>query len=457
MNVIREKLQEWLGVERGCSCGQTHVVRTRFLFEGRLTDGLREMIETCGFRSPVVVGMDANLASGDGRTVAPLLETLDAKPIVHVFRSTDGIVIPNEETLKPFGRAIREANAQWVLGVGSGTVNDLCKYAASQAGLPYVVCPTAASMNGYTSTIAALKQQGLKVTVSCAPAVGLVVDPTIARRAPRILAAAGFADLMSKYVCNADWLLSYLVEGGYYCDVPFQLASAATDAIAPHARAVAAGESDAIALLEQALLLSGVAMAAAGSSSPASGGEHLISHYWEMLLPGCGQGTRFHGTQVGIGILIAATLYEQLAALSPADIDPETIAAQTPTWDGLETSLREQYGPAADAVVEQARKKYRSPEQARQKALGIAGQWSEIWARLSGVLKSVDEMRDLLQAVGAPTTVTGLGLKPDDLRRALAYCRHIRNRYTVFDFAADIGRWTEADQLVVLERSGTLR
>jgi len=176
-----------------------------------------------------------------------------------------------------------------------------------------------------------------------------------------------------------------------------------------------------------------------------------------MMIPGCGQGKRYHGTQVGIGILACATLYQRLADLEPHDINPDAVADQIPTWESLEARLREQFGTVADAVLEQARRKYRTPEQAKAKAADIAERWPHIWNRLRGILRSADQVRDLLETAGAPTTITALGLELCDLRRALGLCRHIRDRYTVLDFAADIGRWTEADQLAVLEQSGTLK
>ena len=42
-------------------------------------------------------------------------------------------------------------------------------------------------------------------------------------------------------------------------------------------------EKNAVAALMEGLVLSGIAMSYIGNSRPASGSEHHMSHYWEMM------------------------------------------------------------------------------------------------------------------------------------------------------------------------------
>ena len=60
------------------------------------------------------------------------------------------------------------AGAEALLAVGSGTINDLCKYAAFLDRKPYAVFGTAPSMNGYTSVSAAITEQGHKMSLPAA-------------------------------------------------------------------------------------------------------------------------------------------------------------------------------------------------------------------------------------------------------------------------------------------------
>ena len=72
-------------------------------------------------------------------------------------------------TRRPWRRSgARARSADALVAVGSGTINDLCKYAAAKDGKPYVVFATAPSMNGYTSMNAAITVDGHKKTLPAA-------------------------------------------------------------------------------------------------------------------------------------------------------------------------------------------------------------------------------------------------------------------------------------------------
>ena len=80
------------------------------------------------------------------------------------------------------------------------------------------------------------------------------------------------------------------------------------DALGPLAR-VGDGDPDAVVLLAKLLVLSGITMTIAGSSSPASGGEHLLSHYWDMINLRDDRPIRLHGAQVGVASVAMDALY----------------------------------------------------------------------------------------------------------------------------------------------------
>jgi len=371
--------------------------------------------------------------------------------------------VPDETTVDALREAAGAFGCDLLIGVGSGTVNDVCKSVATRLSIEYIAYATAASMNGYTSTVAALKRGGLKVTDPVDAPIAVYYDPDVIARAPRELAAAGFADLLSKYVCHADWHLAHAILDEHYCTHLGALSAQAVDAAVADISSseprtsVRADSSPRLASdqLMSALLLSGMVMAMAGSSSPASGGEHLISHFWDMTRPGSG-GRRWHGSQVGIGVLITSALYERLSQMDRPD--PAVIADQsTPTWDELEAGIRAQFGHASESVIEQARQKFLSPDQRSARVARIADRWDAIWEDLRPMLKTTDELRALLLRVGAPVTVRELGLDRQAAVDALEWARHLRARYTVLDFADDMGAFMPDDRDAVLEASGVLR
>ncbi len=56
----------------------------------------------------------------------------------------------------------RAKDSDLIVALSSGTVNDICKYASYLEGKNYISFPTAASMNGYTSSNASILVDGYK-------------------------------------------------------------------------------------------------------------------------------------------------------------------------------------------------------------------------------------------------------------------------------------------------------
>ncbi|MEO1273712.1 MAG: iron-containing alcohol dehydrogenase, partial [Myxococcota bacterium] len=230
-----------------------------------------------------------------------------------------------------------------VIVIGAGTLNDIAKMAAFKADLPYAVVGTAPSMNGYTSSIAALLTNGVKTTQPCRAPVVCLADLDIMANSPYRMIASGLGDLISKPVSNADWRLSFRLLDAHYADNVMVLVDEAARLLEGIAPGLAARDTEAVGRLTASLCLSGLAMSVAGTSAPASGGEHLISHYIDMTHFAFGQSHDFHGCQVGVGTITTAALYEKLAALDPSTIDIEARIAAWPAWPDHRDRLVEHF------------------------------------------------------------------------------------------------------------------
>ncbi len=336
-------------------------------------------------------------------------------------------------------------DAPGCLAVGSGTVNDLCKRATTVGGeRPFVVFGTAASMNGYASGIAAILSDGLKTTVASRPARAIVLDTAVLAAAPAELTRAGLGDLLSKPVSDSDWWLADQLEGGGYNDLPNRIVDAAVRAATDAAPGLAARELDAHAALGEALVLSGVAMMAAGSSAPASGGEHLLSHLWDMEALVAGRPTRLHGAQVGVTTCISAALYQHLLRAEPRFAEP-------PPWAEEAERIRRDFGSLADAILPQAKRKH---ARATARVAALRDRWSEMRDGLAGRgLPTPAQVRAPLSACGAPSTLSALGETRKNTARVLRLARDIRDRVTVLDVAFEVGVFPGAiDE--VLDASG---
>ena len=371
--------------------------------------------------SGLVVGDPATLAAVDGVVASDLDEKLVLPDHPH---ADDANV---DEVL----RRARDGGHRSLVAVGSGTVNDVCKMAAEKAGLPFVVLGTAASMNGYASGIAAILSGGLKTTVPARPARVVILDSEILAAAPLELAQAGLGDLLSKPVSMADWWLGHVLEGARFDQLPGRIVDVAIEEAARNAPGIATRELPAFEALARALVLSGVSMVAAGSSSPASGGEHLLSHLWDMESLVRGEPVRLHGAHVGVATTISAALYHALLELAAPTLPAD------PSWADEETRVRREHPELAETVVPQAKAKH---ARRAERSVELASDWPKIREGLAALsIPKPEEIRATLDAAGAPSTLDALGISRDSARSVLLRARDIRDRFTVLDLAFELG------------------
>jgi glycerol-1-phosphate dehydrogenase [NAD(P)+] len=187
-----------------------------------------------------------------------------------------------------------------LIGVGGGKALDAAKYIASLAGLPYFAVPTSLSNDGFCSPQASLMFQGKRRSLPTGLPEAVVVDLAVCRHAPLRLWHSGVGDLCSKFTAVSDWKLAFHRRGAPVND----LAALMSDASVFQFMANPASDEQGIQLLATALMLNGVAMEIAGSSRPASGSEHLISHALDMT----GARQRLHGLQTGTAAYLVSSL-----------------------------------------------------------------------------------------------------------------------------------------------------
>ncbi len=347
---------------------------------------------------------------------------------------------PNEQAVALVAGQLAGSPAV-LMGVGSGALNDLCKYVATQRGVPYVGVPTAPSVDGYASPIAALHLQGVKTTFPVQAPRAVVADLDVLTTAPTRLVLSGFGDLVGKLTSLRDWELAQLLfHEPFAPDVATRLEQVALDVLGC-ARTLATKSPAAVQRLMEGLLLAGLAVCRTGNSRPTSGGEHLISHFVEMERLNHGQVPPLHGEVVGLATLLVCHLVERLRALSARELPahPPDLA-ESPATVLAHLNLTEV--PANFGLS-------KFDPQARQQRLGVI---RAQWERIQGVLAKVppaQALRDALVQAGGTARWSDLGLDPQMVRTALLEARFLRERYTVLDLAGDLGLLpTWADALV---------
>ncbi len=190
-----------------------------------------------------------------------------------------------------------------ILGIGGGKALDVAKYVAFLTRLPYIAVPTALSNDGFCSPQSSLQFKGKRRSFPAAMPYGVVVDSEVCLNAPMILWWSGIGDSVAKITAVFDWKLAFNVKGTLVDD----LAALLSDATVFQLMAKPEHDLEGIRLLATALMLNGIAMEICGSSRPASGSEHLISHALDLI----SQKPRLHGLQVGVATYIISQLQGQ--------------------------------------------------------------------------------------------------------------------------------------------------
>lgn len=422
-----------------CNCGRTHSVDVAHVsIRDHAIEDVLAVIENFGRKQGIALVMDRVTREIAGNAVQRLVSAAGHRTSICVVPDGPGSrPHADESALTVVSDSLAEADI--AIAIGSGTINDLVKLASFKRSIPYVVVATAPSMNGYTSAIAAITIRGVKRTVNCHQPYAVIADIGIISRAPHDLVVAGVGDLESKPTATADFRLGGRIRGGYYCPAPERVVQKAEERVANCAEGINRGDREAIASLTEALLLSGISMKLAGSSSPASGGEHLMSHYWDMKAAEENRIEGWHGAQVGVCTIVIAALYERLRAISADTIDIERVLKDRPNRYEIERQLRHRHGLLGDEIVTEFFAKHLEGSDLRRELEDLKEHWDDIWQSLDDILRPADTIREILKAAGAPITVQQIGLTPEHLKTAFLVAREIRGRFTILDLAADLG------------------
>ena len=192
-----------------------------------------------------------------------------------------------------------------IVAVGGGMAIDYAKYAGFLAKRPVIAVPTALSNDGFCSPGASLSVAGRRTSCPARIPYGVVLDTAVIAKSPARFTFSGIGDLLTKYSAVTDWKLAYWETGEQVNDFAVLIALQSVENLVNHPNK-SIGDLDFIKLMAGALVMSGVSMEVSGSSRPASGSEHLISHALDKVAPG----SSMHGVQVGVAAIGTMWLQE---------------------------------------------------------------------------------------------------------------------------------------------------
>lgn len=294
---------------QSCPCGKPHILSVRdiWLEHGAINKLFTVLSE---WKRPAIVS-DGNTYKAVGELVGGIIRE-SGLPYNSVVLPPEGLHA-DEHGVALAEKRLRGAE-DLLIAAGSGTIHDIVRYLASKRDIPFISVPTAASVDGFVSMVAAMTWDNCKKTFPAVAPLYVFADTDVFSAAPPRLTASGFSDLLGKYTALADWRIANLLTGEYYCERVAGLMRKAVKEAVGHPR-----DSE---RLMYGLLLSGLAMQMVGNSRPASGAEHHLSHFWEMEVQN-GPLDALHGEKVGVGLLLCARKYHGLStALKEGSLCP---------------------------------------------------------------------------------------------------------------------------------------
>ncbi len=381
---------------KDCGCGHHH----NPISIERISVGNRALTESAlfirekAFQHAVLVA-DARTYQAAGERLASKLDKSGlcfSKSVIQ--QDENGDVVADERSIVQLLTEVpRQTDV--MIAVGSGTIHDIVRFCSYKLRIPFISVPTAPSVDGFASMGAPLIIRGVKKTLITAPPLALFADLLILKQAPREMIAAGFGDMLAKFTSLADWKFGHLIAGEPYCPLAARLTRESVESCLAHVDAIAEGSAAGIHILIEALIKSGLAMLLFGQSHPASGGEHHLSHYWEMEFLRQGRRQVLHGAKTGVSTPLIAEIYKE-KLLIPLMENP----------DGLK------WGKVKDHKGE-----------------------------VIEILRSIPdpaEIRQLIKKAGGVIEPAQIEIDNDLIKASLQGAHHLRDRYTILKFLNEV-------------------
>ena len=407
-----------------CSCGKVHTCNINYVYiEKGAISYVKEICET--YKNVLIVA-DENTFRAAGEKTVSVLRDKQIKKVIFTGRK---VLVPDEDAIHTVTENVKDMDM--IVGIGSGVIQDLCKYVSFFNNIPYLVVATAPSMDGYASDGAAMITGGMKITYKAGLPRAIIADTDVLCNAPIGMIKAGYGDIIGKFSALNDWKLSKCVNDEYFCDYIYNLTMEQIDRTLKLANGILERKEESIQTLMEALVIIGILMSFAGSSRPASGSEHHLSHFFEIT--GIIDNTEYfpHGIDVAYSTVLTAGIREKILA----DTFPSKIFRDT--REMYESKIKSVYKQVADGCI-------KLQDKVGNYANDRIHVYLEKETEIRNILRempSCKEVSDILSLVGLDIKEFYSLYGKEKIENAILYAKDLKDRYTVlwmnYDFYKD--------------------
>lgn len=409
---MRVDINKFIGF---CGCGKEHKIMVKdIIIESEAIKKLSMIMEKEGFKNITII-CDENTYAAAGEEIKEII------PKGKFINLKSENLHANEIAVQKVYECLAVEN-DVLIALGSGTIHDITRYVAYNKDIPFISVPTAASVDGFVSTVAAMTWRGYKKTFTAVSPIYVVADTDIFKEAPYRLTASGISDLIGKYTALVDWKISSIVIGEYICNKVCNMEIDAVNKLCECVDDLVLGKSEAYEQLMYALILSGLAMQIIGNSRPASGAEHHMSHLWEMEVINKHLDA-YHGEKVSVGLILVMEEYKKIKK------SIENGRCRVKKYYGLEEDMlkevfksREMY----DSIM-----KENTPDPLLNVNKVILQNRLESIAEILEKLPTLDFVKNTLKRAKAVTTLEEIGLSNDIKQNSIRVSPYVRSRLTL--------------------------
>lgn len=405
-----------------CECGKFHKCDIEKVYVGK--NSIEELKKATSNYGSLLIVADQNTYNATKEKLEKAFENKKTKKVVF---SGDKVLIPNEDAIEEVKKHIDGVDL--LVGVGSGVIQDLCKYVSFFNKTPYIVYATAPSMDGYASDGAAMILGGMKVTVKAGLPRAIIADSEVIKNAPMEMIKAGYGDIIGKYSALNDWKLSKLINGEYFCSFVYDTTYQMILNVLNTAEGLLKREENSVNALMEALVVVGIMMSFAGSSRPASGSEHHLSHFFEIVGIIDNKPYFPHGIDVAYSTVITSEIREKLA--------------KKPFRKERFTLSKEDYQKEMQRVYKSVAK---ACEDLQEKVGNYKNDKTKIYLEKEKEIKEIltecpssIEIKKMLEKVKMDISEFYSLYGEEKIKDAIKYAKDLKDRYTVLWLNYDLG------------------
>jgi len=407
-------IASYCGKKLACSCGRTH-----FCGLGSVTvenGALNKLPDILKNYQHILLAADENTFAACGKRAQEILGGQIADTLIY---QCEGFLVPDEKAVAAL-EARLTPEIDLILGVGSGVINDICKYVSFQHNMKYAIVGTAPSMDGYASSGAAMIMGGMKITYTTHAPEHIIADVDVLKNAPLDMIRAGYGDIIGKYSSLNDWKLAALINGEHFCPEIYKLVYEVTEETRRQVHNIVAREDEAIAFLTKALVLIGVTLTLLGSTRPGSGSEHHLSHFFEIVGLIHNQPYFLHGTDVAYSTVVTAAMRERICQMKAPVFTAVTREERLTAYERI-------YASFADEVLS-------IQEEAHSYEKDRSAQYAALWPEILHILSAcptAEEIKAMFVAAGYDMDTFERMYGAEKIRDAQFYGKDLKDRYSV--------------------------